>query len=189
MFSGETEIRDLFAHWGTPREGFIRKQYEEDLSQFKPLSTSRSQRAGRGREDTTRISFRNQKGLRRWIYYLKIIYHEWGYISLKIEDPNENEEATDKFLSSLEVQDVPEPGSNVNIIMYVGFCLSAAGVCITSVGLGDKGFRTTELRLFGPSLVVLGVVFVLGESQFISNRWWSSFRFAIDSCCYKFSYR
>ena len=62
----------------------------------------------------------------------------------------------------MEVLEVSESNSNADVIMYVGFCLSAAGFCITTVGLGDKGFKTTELRLFGPTLLVLGVVFVLG---------------------------
>ena len=38
--------------------------------------------------------------------------------------------------------------------------LVAVGVVITSVGLGDRGFRTLELRMVGPCLTGLGLVLV-----------------------------
>ena len=37
----------------------------------------------------------------------------------------------------------------------------AIGLVITFVGLGDKGFKTLELKLIGPSLVGCGVFFAL----------------------------
>ena len=37
----------------------------------------------------------------------------------------------------------------------------AVGLVITFVGLGEKGFRTLELKLMGPSLVGGGVVVTL----------------------------
>ena len=37
-------------------------------------------------------------------------------------------------------------------MLYLGFMLVAVGVIITSVGLGDRGFRTLELRMVGPLL-------------------------------------
>ena len=39
--------------------------------------------------------------------------------------------------------------ADINILLYLGFVLVAVGVIITSVGLGDRGFRTLELRMVG----------------------------------------
>ena len=33
----------------------------------------------------------------------------------------------------------------------------ATGLVITAVGLGDKGFRSVELRMLGPGIVIAGV--------------------------------
>ena len=40
-----------------------------------------------------------------------------------------------------------------NIILYIGLGMVAVGLVITFVGLGDKGFKTLELQLVGPSLI------------------------------------
>ena len=37
----------------------------------------------------------------------------------------------------------------------------AVGLVITFVGLGDKGFKTLELQLVGPSLIGCGFVFAI----------------------------
>ena len=47
------------------------------------------------------------------------------------------------------------------------------GLVITFVGLGDKGFRTLELKLIGPSLVGCGVFFALLRVLFCT----------VPSCC------
>ena len=39
------------------------------------------------------------------------------------------------------------------IILYIGLGMVAVGLVITFVGLGDKGFKTLELQLVGPSLI------------------------------------
>ena len=39
--------------------------------------------------------------------------------------------------------------------------LVAIGVIITSVGLGDRGFKTFELQMLGPTLLGPGVMFVM----------------------------
>ena len=51
------------------------------------------------------------------------------------------------------------PGENV--ILYIGIGMICLGLVITMVGLGDKGFRTLELKLVGPSFVGCGVFFTL----------------------------
>ena len=47
------------------------------------------------------------------------------------------------------------------------------GLIITFVGLGDKGFRTLELKLIGPSLVGCGAFFAILRVLFCT----------VPSCC------
>ena len=54
--------------------------------------------------------------------------------------------------------------ADINILLYLGFVLVAVGVIITSVGLGDRGFRTLELRMVGP-LLLLSLLLLLRESK------------------------
>ena len=48
-----------------------------------------------------------------------------------------------------------------NVILYIGLGMISVGLVITFVGLGEKGFKTLELKLIGPSLVGCGVFFAL----------------------------
>lgn len=48
-----------------------------------------------------------------------------------------------------------------NVVLYVGLIMIAIGMVITFVGIGDKGFKTLELKLIGPSLIGSGVFFCL----------------------------
>ena len=52
-------------------------------------------------------------------------------------------------------------GATANLILYLGLGLIAIGLVITTVGAGDKGFKTFELRVVGPSIVTCGFVFVV----------------------------
>eukprot|EP00095_Tigriopus_kingsejongensis_P001366 maker-scaffold523_size146679-snap-gene-0.18 protein:Tk01366 transcript:maker-scaffold523_size146679-snap-gene-0.18-mRNA-1 annotation:"hypothetical protein AND_001798" len=63
--------------------------------------------------------------------------------------------------------------SSANVILYVGLGMLAIGLVITFVGLGDKGFKTLELKLIGPSLVGCGVFFCLLRVLFCT----------VPSCC------
>ena len=47
------------------------------------------------------------------------------------------------------------------MVLYVGLGMISIGLVMTFVGLGDKGFRTLELKLIGPSLVGSGTFFTL----------------------------
>ena len=47
--------------------------------------------------------------------------------------------------------------------------LVAVGVVITSVGLGERGFRTLELRMVGPCLLGLGLMLVTLRLLFCSG--------------------
>lgn len=45
------------------------------------------------------------------------------------------------------------PSSFANAFLYVGLGTVAIGLVIAFVGTGEKGFKTVELRLIGPSLI------------------------------------
>ena len=47
------------------------------------------------------------------------------------------------------------------MFLFVGLGLAAVGLVITFVGLGEKGFRTLELKLVGPCLVGGGLLLTL----------------------------
>lgn len=66
-----------------------------------------------------------------------------------------------------------EGGGSANVILYVGLGMIAIGLVITFVGLGEKGFKTLELKLIGPSLVGCGVFFALLRILFCT----------VPSCC------
>ena len=51
--------------------------------------------------------------------------------------------------------------ANLNILLYVGLGTVAIGLIITFVGLGEKGFKTMQLRMIGPILVLTGMVMAL----------------------------
>ena len=50
---------------------------------------------------------------------------------------------------------------NLNVLLYIGLGMVAVGLVITFVGLGEKGFRTTELQMIGPGLVGGGVMLAI----------------------------
>lgn len=54
----------------------------------------------------------------------------------------------DDFLDALR-----GPSSFANAFLYVGLGTVALGLVIVFVGTGEKGFKTVELRLIGPSLI------------------------------------
>lgn len=59
----------------------------------------------------------------------------------------------DDFLGALR-----GPSSFANAFLYVGLGTVALGLVILFVGTGEKGFKTIELRLIGPSLIVIGLL-------------------------------
>merc|ERR1711881_209645 len=68
---------------------------------------------------------------------------------------------------------VYQASGSANVILYVGLGMICIGLVITFVGLGEKGFRTLELKLIGPSLVGCGVFFALLRVLFCT----------VPSCC------
>jgi len=53
--------------------------------------------------------------------------------------------------------------ARLNIMLYVGLGTMAIGLIITFVGLGEKGFKTVQLRLIGPLLVVTGLAMTVAR--------------------------
>ena len=51
--------------------------------------------------------------------------------------------------------------ANLNILLYVGLGTVAVGLIITFVGLGEKGFKTVQLKMIGPGLVGCGLVLTI----------------------------
>ena len=58
--------------------------------------------------------------------------------------------------------------SQGNTVLYCGILLASVGLIITFVGLGERGFRTLELKLIGPSMVGCGVVLALSRIIYLA---------------------
>ena len=68
-----------------------------------------------------------------------------------------------QFLSPIHLyfQIIPYPdntGVGLNIFLYTGLGMVAIGLVLTVVGVGEKGFKTVEMKLLGPALLVVGAV-------------------------------
>ncbi|XP_018017109.1 uncharacterized protein LOC108673747 [Hyalella azteca] len=59
-------------------------------------------------------------------------------------------------------------GGVVNILLYLGFLFISVGLILTLVGQGQRGFKSEELKLIGPTLIISGVVFSLLRVLFCS---------------------
>jgi hypothetical protein len=55
----------------------------------------------------------------------------------------------------------PDPPDSLNVLIYIGLGMVGVGLVITFVGLGEKGFKTTELQMVGPGLVGGGGVLAI----------------------------
>ena len=51
-----------------------------------------------------------------------------------------------------------EGGGHLALFIYIHFLLMFSGLVITAVGSGDKGFKSSELRILGPAIIVTGSV-------------------------------
>ena len=58
---------------------------------------------------------------------------------------------------------------SANIILYVGLGMISIGLVITFVGLGDKGFRTLELKLIGAYLKYLQSMYPIRNIDYLNN--------------------
>ena len=66
-----------------------------------------------------------------------------------------------------------EGSGSAAVILYVGLGMVAVGLVITFVGVGDKGFKTVELQLIGPSLVGCGLCLAMVRILFCT----------VPACC------
>jgi len=76
----------------------------------------------------------------------------------------------------------PNGSDSANIILYIGLSMVAMGLTVTFLGLGEKGFKTLELKLIGPSLVGCGMFFTVLRILFCTVPAFFSSCFA---CCRK----
>ena len=51
----------------------------------------------------------------------------------------------------------------MDVVLYVGLGMFTVGLVITVVGLGDKGFKTFELKIVGPGIIICGAVLAGGR--------------------------
>ncbi|KAG8306104.1 hypothetical protein J6590_055076 [Homalodisca vitripennis] len=85
-----------------------------------------------------------------------IVSHVSHMLSLQIHDSSFGG-------SSSEDEDLPgglygHQSAAANALLYVGLGTVAIGLVIAFVGTGEKGFKTLELRLIGPTLIGSGVL-------------------------------
>jgi len=52
-------------------------------------------------------------------------------------------------------------GSRSSYVLYIGLGVCSIGLIIFLVGVGEKGFKSLELQLIGPSLIGLGLLLVI----------------------------
>ena len=65
-----------------------------------------------------------------------------------------------KIIYQVQLQVIPveeNTGLGLNILLYLGLGMAAIGLVMVFVGVGEKGFKTVEMRLLGPGLVVSGL--------------------------------
>ena len=56
---------------------------------------------------------------------------------------------------------VGDADPSINVLMYVGLGMGAVGLVITFVGIGEKGFKSLQLKLVGPGLVGCGLILTI----------------------------
>ncbi|KAK2710448.1 hypothetical protein QYM36_011841, partial [Artemia franciscana] len=61
--------------------------------------------------------------------------------------------------------------------IYIGLAVAAIGIIISFVGLGDRSFRTEELRLIGPLMTALGFAIIFIRSVLCCVVHWTNSKF------------
>ena len=62
-----------------------------------------------------------------------------------------------KYNSQSGLEDYETTSSKSDVILWLGLAVLVTGTVISFIGLGEKGFRTRQLRLLGPILVCSGL--------------------------------
>jgi len=91
----------------------------------------------------------------------------------KLQIRQEQVEANNQWKQKLNFKN----GSDSSIVLYFGLAVSSVGLIIFLVGVGDKGFKSLELQLIGPSLIGLGFLLAIFQIIYCTKPWKSL------SCC------
>ncbi|EEB13326.1 conserved hypothetical protein [Pediculus humanus corporis] len=92
----------------------------------------------------TTSKVKQKEAHRRWVRKNRIQ-------DLSLDDRNSDE---DDILYGVQ-------NSAANLLLYVGLGTMCVGMIIAFVGTGEKGFKTMELRLIGPSLIGAGILIII----------------------------
>lgn len=99
-------------------------------------------------------------------------------ISRKLQLRQEQIESNNEWKRRLDRQS--QNGSNSSVVLYLGLSVSSVGLIIFLVGVGDKGFKSLELQLIGPSLIGIGLLMAFFQILYCSKPWK---RFPCLYCC------
>lgn len=78
-----------------------------------------------------------------------IIFFFLSRLNLKVQDVSLAGSSDDDDIISV----IRGPSTFANAFLYIGLGTIALGLVIAFVGTGEKGFKTTELRLIGPIMI------------------------------------
>ncbi|KAL0278663.1 UNVERIFIED_CONTAM: hypothetical protein PYX00_000417 [Menopon gallinae] len=90
--------------------------------------------------------FKQKEAHKRWVKRNRIHDSTFGDCSSEDED----------IYNAYGVQ-----STAANALLYIGLGTMCIGMIIAFVGTGEKGFKTIELRLIGPSLIGAGVMIII----------------------------
>ena len=95
-------------------------------------------------------------------YYLGIhqVYRISGYLHSSVLDSYLTMAFHEFFRLSQAGASIPDSQGG-DVVLYLGLGLLGVGLVVTMVGLGEKGFRTLEMRMVGPGLVGCGVTLII----------------------------
>uniref|UniRef100_A0A8D8T161 Uncharacterized protein n=1 Tax=Cacopsylla melanoneura TaxID=428564 RepID=A0A8D8T161_9HEMI len=88
---------------------------------------------------------------RRWMKRNRIQDSSYGGGSSSDED--------DHLTSGKHHLQIQQQSGVINLLLYIGLCIISLGLIISFVGTGEKGFKTNELRMIGPCLLLVGCIF------------------------------
>merc|ERR1712147_360667 len=94
---------------------------------------------------------------------------EEAEVTRKLQLRQEQIEANNEWKRRLNVHS--QNGSNSSVVLYLGLTISSVGLIIFLVGVGEKGFKSLELQLIGPSLIGIGLLMAFFQILYCSKPW------------------
>ncbi|KAK7573816.1 hypothetical protein V9T40_011007 [Parthenolecanium corni] len=79
-------------------------------------------------------------------------HRKWSKKNNKLHEPSFGGSSSDDLRGGLHRQ----YDAAANMLLYIGLCAVALGLVIAFVGTGEKGFKTVQLRLIGPTMIGCG---------------------------------